>query len=63
MTMTIHAPTHSQRVKGWLSRDGESIFFKFLGSTESVRFEAPGTAPDDSSPWEAFDRILRSTGK
>ena len=63
MTMTIHAPTRSQRLTGWLSRDGDSIVVQLLGATEPMRFEAPETGPPDGSPWEAFDRILRSTGK
>ena len=59
----MHAPVRSTKLTGWLSRDGDSIIFKLIGSTEPLRFRDSGTEPSEGSPWERFDRILRSTGK
>ncbi len=63
MAMTIHAPTHSQRFTGWLSRDGTSIVLELPASTESLRFLGTGEGPSDDSHWSVLDRILRSTGR
>ena len=59
----IHAPVRSTKLTGWLSRDGDSIVFRLLGSAEPLRFRESGTEPSEESPWNRFDRILRSTGK